>query len=156
MLSFLSLNNELAALSLNKLLQFRTIQISMIHLVKRSTVIVLNVHEVHTSAGCPQQGLRVLAAMPTVEEIGSADLCGCRFVKGKSAAQIVDEHWLDDGMSKSGRKTRQGHRQTRTWAVEEFVSEDIGSLHANANSIAQELVACTQMQIRQSATACAS
>ena len=39
-------------------------------------VTVLNVHEVHTSAGCPKQGLRVLAAMPTVGEIGSVDLCG--------------------------------------------------------------------------------
>ena len=39
-------------------------------------VTVLNVHEVHTSAGCPKQGLRVLAAMPTVGEISSADLCG--------------------------------------------------------------------------------
>jgi len=79
----------------------------------------------------------VLAAMPTGAEIGSADLCGCRFVKGKSAAQIVDEHWLDDGMSKPGRKTRQGHRQTRTGTVEEFGSEDIGSLHADANSAAR-------------------
>jgi len=76
-------------------------------------VTVLNVHEVHTSAGCPKQGLRMLAAMPTVEEIGSADLCGWRFVKGKSAAQIVNEHGLEDGMSKPGRKTRQGHRLTR-------------------------------------------
>jgi len=25
-------------------------------------------------------------------EIGSADLCSCRFVKGKSIVQIVDEH----------------------------------------------------------------
>jgi hypothetical protein len=87
---------------------------------------------------------------------GSADLCGCRFVKGKLAAQIVDEHWLDDGMSKPDRKTRQGHRQTRTGAVEEFGSEDIGSLHADANSAAQELAACTQMRIRQRAAACAS
>jgi len=98
---------------------------------------VSNVHGMHTSAGCPKQGLRVLAAMPTVGKIGSADLCGCRFVKGKSAAQIVDEHELDDGMSKSGRKTRQGHRLTRTGAVEEFGSEDIGSLHADANSAAR-------------------
>jgi len=30
------------------------------------TVTVLNVHEVHTSAGCPKQCLRVLVAMPTV------------------------------------------------------------------------------------------
>jgi len=101
-------------------------------------------------------GPKGLAAMPTVGEIGSADLCGCRFVKGKSAAQIVDEHWLDDGMSKPGRKTRQGHRLTRMGAVEEFGSEGIGSLHADANSAAQELVACTQMRIRQSAAACAS
>jgi hypothetical protein len=75
--------------------------------------------------------------MPTVGEIGSANLCGCRFVKGKSAAQIVDEHELDDGMSKPSRKTRQGHRLTRTWAVEEFGSAGIGSLHADANSAAR-------------------
>jgi hypothetical protein len=78
--------------------------------------------------------------MPTVEEIGSADLCGCRFVKGKSAAQIVDEHGLDDGMSKPSKKTHQGHRLTRTGAIEEFGSE---GLHADANSAAQELAACT-------------
>jgi hypothetical protein len=63
-------------------------------------VTVLNVHKVHTSADCPKQGLRVLAAMPTVGEIGSADLCGCRFVKGKSAAQIVDEHGLGHSIVK--------------------------------------------------------
>jgi hypothetical protein len=119
-------------------------------------VIVSNVHGMHSSAGWPKQGLRVLVTMPTVGEIGSADLCGCRFVKGKSAAQIVDKHWLDNGMSKPGRKTRQGHRQTRTRAVKEFGREDIGSLHADANSAAQELAAYTQMQIRQRAAACAS
>jgi hypothetical protein len=75
--------------------------------------------------------------MPTVGKIGSADLCGSRFVKGKSAVQIVDEHGLDDGMSKPSRKTRQGHRLTRTWAVEEFGSAGIGSLHADANSAAR-------------------
>jgi hypothetical protein len=75
--------------------------------------------------------------MPTVGEIDSADLCGYRFIKGKSAAQIVDEHGLDDGMSKPGRKTRQGHRLTRTGHVEEFGSKDIGSLHADANSAAR-------------------
>jgi len=111
----------------------------------RITVTVLNMHEMHTSAGCPKQGLRVLAAIPAVEEIGSADLCGCRFVKGKSAAQIIDEHLLDDGMSKPGRKTRQGHGHTRIGAVEEFGSEDIGSLHVDANSAAHELAAYTQM-----------
>jgi len=98
---------------------------------------MLNMHEVHTSAGCPKQYLRVLAAMPTMGEIGSANLCGCRFVKGKSAAQIVDKHGLDDGMSKPDRKTRQGHRLTRRGPVEEFSSEDIGSLHADANSAAR-------------------
>ena len=61
---------------------------------------MLNVHEVHTSAGCPKQGLRVLAAMPTVGEIGSVDLCGYRFVKEKSAAQIVDEHGLGHSIVK--------------------------------------------------------
>jgi len=108
---------------------------------KSSTVTVSNVHGMHTSAGWPKQALRVLAAMPTGE---------------KSAAQIVDEHWLDDGLSRLRRKTRQGDRLTRTGAVEEFSSEDIGSLHAEANSAAQELAACTQMQIRQRAAACAS
>jgi hypothetical protein len=48
--------------------------------------------------------------------------------------QIVDEHGLDDGMFKPDRKTRQGHRLTRTGAVEEFSSE---SLHADANSAAR-------------------
>jgi hypothetical protein len=32
-----------------------------------------------------------------------------------------------------------------TGTVEEFGSEDIGSLHAEANSAAQELAACTKM-----------
>ena len=50
--------------------------------------------------------------------------------------QIVDEHGLDDGMSKPCRKTCQGHRLTRTGAVEEFDSKDVGSLYANANSAA--------------------
>jgi len=59
-------------------------------------------------------------------------------------------------MSKPSRKTRQGHRLTRTGAIEEFGSEDIGSLHADANSAMRELAACTQMQIRPRATACAS
>jgi len=44
----------------------------------------------------------------------------------------------------------------RTRAVAEFDSEDIGSLHADANSAVQELAACTQMRIRHRATACAS
>jgi len=62
-------------------------------------------------------------------------LCGCRFVKEKSAAQIVDEHGPDDGMSKPDRKTCQGLRLTRIGAVEEFGSEDIGSLHAGIDSL---------------------
>jgi len=37
-------------------------------------------------------------------------------------------------MSKPGRKTCQGHRLTRIGVVEEFGSEDVGSLHADANS----------------------
>ena len=98
---------------------------------------MLNVHEMHTSVGCPKQSLKVLAAMPTVGEIDSVDLHDYRFVKKKSAAQIVDEHGLGDGMSKPGRKTRQRHRLTRTGAVEEFDSDDIGSLHAYANSAAR-------------------
>jgi hypothetical protein len=83
--------------------------------------------------------------MPTVGKIGSADLCSCRFVKEKSAAQIVDKHGLDDGLSMLSRKTRQGHRLTRTGVVVEFDSKDIGSLHADANSASQELTAYTQM-----------
>ena len=59
-------------------------------------------------------------------------------------------------MSKPGEKTRQEHRLTRTGADEEFGSTNIGSLHADANSAAQELAACTQMRIRQRSTACAS
>jgi hypothetical protein len=40
---------------------------------KRHGVTVSKVHEVHASAGWPKQGLRVLAAMPSVGEIVSAD-----------------------------------------------------------------------------------
>jgi len=108
---------------------------------------VSNVHEVHASAGWPKQGLRVLAAMPSVGEIGSVDLCGCRFVKEKSVAQIVDEHGLDEGLS----KPRQGDRLTRIGAIAKFGSVGRGSLHAYANSAAQELAACPQMRIRQRA-----
>lgn len=93
--------------------------------------------------------------MPTMGEISGADLCGCSFVKGKSAALIVDEHGLDDGMSKPGEKTRQGHRPTRTGADEEIRqhkhweparrcecgSAGIGSLHADANSAARSKLA---------------
>jgi hypothetical protein len=111
--------------------------ITYLFLSKREAVTVSNVHGMHASAGWPKQALRVLVAMPTGAEIGSADLCGCRFVQGKSAAQIVDEHWLDDGLSRPRRKTRQGDRLTRTGAVEEFGSEDSGSLHADANSAAR-------------------
>ena len=83
-------------------------------------------------------------------------MCCCRFVKGRSAAQIVDEHGLDDGMSKPGSKTGQGDRLMRTRVVTEFSSVNIGILHADLNSAAQTLAACTQMPIRQRATACAS
>jgi len=91
---------------------------------------------VHTLAGCPKQCLGVLAAMPTGEEISNANLCGCRFVKGKSAAQIVEEHELDDGLSRPRRKTRQEDRLMRTRAITEFGSADIGILHVDANSAA--------------------
>lgn len=46
---------------------------------------------------------------------------------------------MDEGMSKPGEKTRQGHRLTRIGADEEFGSANIGSLHADANSAAQEI-----------------
>ena len=83
--------------------------------------------------------------------------------KGKSAAQIADEHGLDEGLS----KPRQEDRLTRIGAIAEFGSVDRGSLHADANSAAQRLAAricefgsalaaCPQMRIRQRATTCAS
>ena len=50
--------------------------------------------------------------------------------------QIVDEHGLDDGLSKPSRKTHQGDRLTRTGVIVKFGSADIGSLHADANSAA--------------------
>ena len=92
-----------------------------------------NVHEVHALAGWPKQGLKVLAAMPSLGEIGSTDLCDCRFVKGKSVAQIVDEHGLDEGLS----KPRQEDRLTRIGAIAEFGSVGRGSLHADADSAAR-------------------
>jgi len=110
------------------------------------------VPEVHTSAGCPKQCLRVLGAMSTVGEIGSVDLCGCRFVKEKLTAQIIDEHRLDDEMSKPDKKTCQGYRLTRTGAVEEFGSEDNDSLYADANSAARRACASQGLDLARSKT----
>jgi len=78
--------------------------------------------------------------------------------KEKSAAQIVDEHGLDEGLS----KPRQEDRLTRIGTIAEFGSVDRGSLHADANSAAQRLAAricefgsalaaCLQMRTRQRA-----
>ena len=97
---------------------------------KINAVTVLNMYEVYTSTGCPKLGLRVCqqwekSAVQIYAAVGSSK---------KNRQRRL--HELDDGMSKSGRKTRQGHRLTRTGAVEEFGSEDIGSLHTNANSAA--------------------
>ena len=72
------------------------------------------------------------------------------------AMECPSQARTDEGMSKPGEKTRQGHRLTRIGADEEFGSANIGSLHADANSAAQDLVACTQMRIRQRAAAGAS
>ena len=47
--------------------------------------------------------------------------------------QIVDEHRLDDGLSKPSKKTHQGDRLMRTGVVVKFGSADIDSLHADAN-----------------------
>jgi len=60
----------------SSVLQQRRCSVVWSDLTKIASVTVLNVHGMHTSAGCPKQGLGVLAAMPTVGEIGSADLCG--------------------------------------------------------------------------------
>ena len=108
----------------------------------KCTVTVLNMHEVHTSAGCPKQGLRVLAAMPTVGEIGSADLYGCRFVKEKSATRLLTNMGLTmECPSQAGKLVRGiGWREQGL----------------SRNSAAKTLAACTQMRIRQRATACAS
>jgi len=48
--------------------------------------------------------------------------------------QIVNEHELDDRLSRLSRKTRQEDRLTRTGAVTEFSSANISSLHTDANS----------------------
>jgi hypothetical protein len=136
MLNHFKVKNILLLLRMSHL-PLKLFSSSLVQLWCLQCVTVLNVHEVHTSAGCPKQCLRVLVAMPTEREIDSADLWCCRFVKEKSAAQIVDEHGLDDGMSTPCRKTRQGHRLTRTGVVEEFGSAGIGSLHADANSAAR-------------------
>lgn len=56
-------------------------------------VTVLNVHEVHASAGWPKWGLRALAAMPTMGEIGSADLCGHRFRQREISSADCRRTW---------------------------------------------------------------
>ncbi|KAI5563610.1 hypothetical protein BDE02_14G002400 [Populus trichocarpa] len=116
----------------------------------------------HFTRDCP---LRAQFSATSVEKDGegSAYVNPIRSSKGKSAAQIADEHGLDEGLS----KPRQEDRLTRIGAIAEFGSVDRGSLHADANSAAQRLTAricefgsalaaCPQMQIRQRATTCAS
>ena len=53
------------------------------------------------------------AAMPRGGRIGSADLCSCRFVGEKRQRRFFDEHGLDDGLSRPGRKIRPGDTLTK-------------------------------------------
>ena len=53
------------------------------------------------------------AAMPTGGKIGSADLCSCRFVGEKRQRRFFDEHGLDDGLSRPGRKICRGDTLTK-------------------------------------------
>ena len=79
---------------------------------------------------------RVLAAMPTVGEIGSANLCSCKFIKENQQRKLFDKHGLDAGLSRLGNKIHQGCRLTKTRVVADIGSAKIGSLYADANSTA--------------------
>ena len=49
-----------------------------------------------------------VAAMPIVGKISSVYLCSCRFVKENRQQRLFDEHGLDAGLSKPGKKIHQG------------------------------------------------
>ena len=49
----------------------------------------------------------------SVGRFGSADLCGCRFVGENRQRRLSDEHGLDAGLSRPGRKSRRGDTLTK-------------------------------------------
>ena len=51
-----------------------------------------------------------VAAMPPAGKIGGADLCSWGFVGENRQRRFFDEHGLDDGLSRPGRKFVQGTR----------------------------------------------
>jgi hypothetical protein len=55
-------------------------------------------------------------AMPTGGKIGSADLCSCRFVGENRQRRFFDEHGLDAGLARPGRKIHQGDTLTNSAA----------------------------------------
>ena len=54
-----------------------------------------------------------VAAMPPAGKIGSADLCGWGFVGENRQRRLSDEHGLDAGLSRPGRKSRRGDTLTK-------------------------------------------
>jgi hypothetical protein len=50
----------------------------------------------------------VVAAMPPAGKIGGADLCSWGFVGENRQRIFFDEHGLDDGLSRPGRKIHRG------------------------------------------------
>jgi len=62
---------------------------------------------------------------------GSADLCSCGFVGENRQHRFFDEHGLDDGLVRPGKKIHQGDTLMKTGAA-----ADNGSLHGDANSAA--------------------
>jgi hypothetical protein len=61
--------------------------------------------------GGPDKG--AAAAMPTGGEIGSADLCSCRFVGENRHRRLFDEHELDAGLARPFRKIHRGDTLTK-------------------------------------------
>ena len=76
--------------------------------------------------------LWVLAVIPAVGKIGSADLCSYRLVRENRQCRLFDEHGLNAGLSMSCWEICQGGRLMKIGVV-----ANIGSLYADANSTAR-------------------
>jgi len=98
---------------------------------------VSNMYGMHTSAGWPKQALRVLAAMPTGAEIGSADLFSAAVGSSKKNRQrrLLTNIGLTMECPSQARKLVRGIGRRE--------------LGLSRNSAAKTLAACTQMRIRQ-------
>jgi len=59
------------------------------------------------------EDIGAVAAMPPAGKTGSADLCSWGFVGENRQCRLFDEHGLDAGLSRPGRKSHRGDTLTK-------------------------------------------